>query len=523
MPQVASEATSAVFRPVLPPAMRPAPGSESVPDLPFESLLDTDVQAPPPPQASQSTQPPQAPQADPDRTAADNSDSKPAQADGKAPDKAVSKPDDKTAGRTAGKTDDETTDKTTNPIQVLGAEPAAGANGDEAANSSDNAKTVKAPNDSNATQVLVQPAVQPVAQMVDDTKATDAIDAIAAIVAPTTPKPAGETKAKTDTKLGEMAKDADTAKPDDGTQGPDAKASGDVKPTGGPVPVIAATDQTIAPVQTVAPIAVAPATPAPAVTLTSTAPEISQAAPLVKPTVTVTDKPAAEPKAKTGDFAALQDDAQKLAAPAHEETPVAAPHAPADKPAAVTTDASNALPKTTGDAVQQSSLTPATPDVTQMVAPPPPAAPAPLAVQAAPVPLAGVAVEIAIQAQSGKNHFEIRLDPPELGRIEVRLDVDRDGRVTSRLIVDRSDTLALLRNDAAGLQRALQDAGLKTADNGLQFSLRDQSMGQQQNPALPTPNTTQIVVQDNTLPAGELPQAVYSRLADLRGGIDIRV
>ena len=51
---------------------------------------------------------------------------------------------------------------------------------------------------------------------------------------------------------------------------------------------------------------------------------------------------------------------------------------------------------------------------------------------------------------------------------------------TSRLTVDRADTYDLLRRDAAGLERALQDAGLKTADNGLQFSLRDQSASQQQ-------------------------------------------
>ena len=100
--------------------------------------------------------------------------------------------------------------------------------------------------------------------------------------------------------------------------------------------------------------------------------------------------------------------------------------------------------------------------------------------QPAAIPFAGVAIEIAGKALAGKNHFEIRLDPPELGRIEVRLDVDRDGNVTSRMIADRADTLDLLRRDASGLERALQDAGLKTSDNGLQFSLRDQSAQQQQ-------------------------------------------
>jgi flagellar hook-length control protein FliK len=61
------------------------------------------------------------------------------------------------------------------------------------------------------------------------------------------------------------------------------------------------------------------------------------------------------------------------------------------------------------------------------------------------IPVAGLAIEIAGKALAGKNRFEIRLDPPELGRIEVRLDVDRDGNVTSRLTVERVETLDLLR------------------------------------------------------------------------------
>jgi flagellar hook-length control protein FliK len=141
--------------------------------------------------------------------------------------------------------------------------------------------------------------------------------------------------------------------------------------------------------------------------------------------------------------------------------------------------------------------------------------------QAVAIPLAGVPIEIASKALAGKNRFEIRLDPPELGRIEVRLDVDHDGNVTSRLTVDRADTLDLLRRDASGLERALQDAGLKTADNGLQFSLRDQSMNQQQ------PNNssdvTQLVVSDETLPSiDNIPQN-YGRLIGQGGGLDIRV
>ena len=137
------------------------------------------------------------------------------------------------------------------------------------------------------------------------------------------------------------------------------------------------------------------------------------------------------------------------------------------------------------------------------------------------VPVGGLAVAIAAHAQSGKNHFEIRLDPPELGRIDVRLDVDKDGQVTSHLRVERAETLDLLRRDAPALERALQQAGLKTSDNGLQFSLRDHSFSQH-NHGNDTPAMARIVVPDETLAPAET-QRHYGRLAGLGSGVDIRV
>ncbi len=149
-----------------------------------------------------------------------------------------------------------------------------------------------------------------------------------------------------------------------------------------------------------------------------------------------------------------------------------------------------------------------------------PNAPAPQALpQAAAVPLSGVAIDIAGKALAGKNRFEIRLDPPELGRVEVHLDVHKDGRITSHVIADRKDTLDLLQRDASGLQRALQDAGLKTADNGLQFSLRDQSSGQQQH----NPERAPLVVPDESPAPIDTAPTGYTRLARLNGGLDIRV
>jgi len=135
------------------------------------------------------------------------------------------------------------------------------------------------------------------------------------------------------------------------------------------------------------------------------------------------------------------------------------------------------------------------------------------------VPIAGVAVEIVSRVQDGLRRFEIRLDPPELGRIDVRLDVDKGGNVTSRLTVERAETLDLLRRDAPQLERALQHAGLNT-EGGLQFSLRDQNFANRDQ----TPrNAPTFIVPDDESAAAEAGRRGYGRLLGLGGGIDIRV
>jgi hypothetical protein len=148
------------------------------------------------------------------------------------------------------------------------------------------------------------------------------------------------------------------------------------------------------------------------------------------------------------------------------------------------------------------------------------AAPAPATTpQAAALPVQGIAIEIAGRALDGKKTFDIRLDPPELGKIHVRLDVDHKGEVTSIITADRSDTFDLLRRDAQSLERALQDAGVKTSSNGLQFSLRDN--GQQNMPQQFT-DTARVVVRDDMVDT-EITAPVYRPLAGNRAGLDIRV
>ncbi len=138
------------------------------------------------------------------------------------------------------------------------------------------------------------------------------------------------------------------------------------------------------------------------------------------------------------------------------------------------------------------------------------------------MPLSGLAVQIAASVKSGKSSFEIRLDPAELGRIDVRIDIDSNGQVTSHLTVEKPETLSMLRQDAPQLQRALDDAGLKTGNNGLQFSLRDQSSGQ--NSGGDTSRNAQrlVISDDDTMPAS-IAGRTYGRSLGSSSGVDIRV
>lgn len=89
---------------------------------------------------------------------------------------------------------------------------------------------------------------------------------------------------------------------------------------------------------------------------------------------------------------------------------------------------------------------------------------------AAPV-AAQVGREIIRRFNGESTFFELRLDPPEMGRIEVRLEVSRDNRVTALVAADNPQALADLARNARGLEQALQSAGLELSEDGLSFDL----------------------------------------------------
>jgi flagellar hook-length control protein FliK len=88
--------------------------------------------------------------------------------------------------------------------------------------------------------------------------------------------------------------------------------------------------------------------------------------------------------------------------------------------------------------------------------------------------LNALAVSVAARSLSGARQFDIRLDPPELGRVDVRLSIDASGKTEAHMTADQPQTLDLLQKDAPTLTQALRDAGLDVSQSGLNFSLRGQ-------------------------------------------------
>ncbi|HUO01022.1 MAG TPA: flagellar hook-length control protein FliK [Bradyrhizobium sp.] len=142
--------------------------------------------------------------------------------------------------------------------------------------------------------------------------------------------------------------------------------------------------------------------------------------------------------------------------------------------------------------------------------------------------MSGLALEIAASAKNGKSSFEIRLDPADLGRIDVRINVDSNGQMTSHLTAEKPETLSMLQQSAPQLQRALNDAGFKTGDSGLQFSLRDQSSSSQNynnnnNDGGGNRNAQRLIINnDDTTPAPAAGRS-YGRMIGSASGVDIRV
>lgn len=70
--------------------------------------------------------------------------------------------------------------------------------------------------------------------------------------------------------------------------------------------------------------------------------------------------------------------------------------------------------------------------------------------------------------------FEMRLDPPEHGRVEGRLAIADDGKAILSLTFDNQSAFDLFSRDAQLLRQTLAQAGLDFASGDLRFSYREQ-------------------------------------------------
>lgn len=97
---------------------------------------------------------------------------------------------------------------------------------------------------------------------------------------------------------------------------------------------------------------------------------------------------------------------------------------------------------------------------------------------------AAAQVVAAIRADRGSNEIDVRLDPPELGRVRISLTIERSDIVTATVSSERTDTLDLMRRHQDELARELERAGFSkvrldfsASDSGRAFS--DQPRQQQ--------------------------------------------
>lgn len=94
-----------------------------------------------------------------------------------------------------------------------------------------------------------------------------------------------------------------------------------------------------------------------------------------------------------------------------------------------------------------------------------------------------VAVNIQRAAGQGNDRINIQLRPLELGKIEVKMELGHDGRMHATISAEKPETLDMLRNDARNLIQTLNDAGLQTDANSLNFNLQGQDGSNQQQTA----------------------------------------
>ncbi|MEQ9110641.1 MAG: flagellar hook-length control protein FliK [Rhodospirillaceae bacterium] len=133
-----------------------------------------------------------------------------------------------------------------------------------------------------------------------------------------------------------------------------------------------------------------------------------------------------------------------------------------------------------------------------------------------------IKVNINKGVKAGLDRVTIQLRPENLGKIEVKMELSQDGKVRAFVTAETKETLDLLQRDARGLEKALQDAGLRTDSNNLHFALKSDTPEQNAKNAKdgngPAANDNADEEADDSLIAEEEYDRAFA--AASRGGVD---
>lgn len=128
-------------------------------------------------------------------------------------------------------------------------------------------------------------------------------------------------------------------------------------------------------------------------------------------------------------------------------------------------------------------------------------------VSAARDPGAAIAQIAAAVARVGGDRVEVRLDPPELGRVVLNF-VIRDDQVVAQVSADRHETADLLRRNGDELQRSLRDGGFENIS--LEFGAENEEADTEQGASAASAESQDAEVAQ--------PRKIF-----VRGALDIRV
>jgi hypothetical protein len=91
-----------------------------------------------------------------------------------------------------------------------------------------------------------------------------------------------------------------------------------------------------------------------------------------------------------------------------------------------------------------------------------------------------VGIKIIGSLKSNNSSMQVKLKPAELGSVDIKMEISASGNTKLHIAVEKIATLDMLQRSSETLQKMLDDSGIKSENNSLDFSLKDQNSGREQ-------------------------------------------